>query len=278
VAKATRAAQAADGLVIAAYLSVAPAGRFLQLHLPGVAPESEGRGEVEGFSEGSERRLVKLLNGLRREAALPVMVTLTFPAEVEVTAFDAKACKLAWSKRMRREYGKRWAHIWRLEAHPELSRALGRMHPHFHLLAWNAFYDFTKVSQLWTEVVWAVLKLDECLVDDGGRSVKEKHLAAGTSCERVRKWAGVIYCAKTYIAKPEEYPVGKAGRLWGYFNRRCLPMAAVVRIPLTHQQAIYARRAVEEWMRERKIESEHLICTFFCDDPVAFAARLGVKM
>lgn len=264
-----------SGLVIASYLQIRRDGRLVQLHLPGMPPvETPKRGDIEGFSEASQRRLLEMLHSIRRDAALPVMVTLTFPEELTVSALEAKRCRRTWEERMKYKFGSKWCNLWRLEAHPEMSRRLGRVHPHFHLLTWGAFYDFAEVSKSWTEVVWEVLSVDLFLADSDGRSVRGKHLAAGTSCERVRKWEGVIYCAKSYIAKDEEFPLGKAGRVWGYANRAALPLADEERIPLTSTEATLVRVEVEAWMAERRIVSEHLICTFFDNDPSAFVARL----
>lgn len=264
-----RAQRASDGLVIAAYLSVAPDGRLVQAHLPGIAPEApEKRGECDGFSKSSERRLLALLHTIRRDAELPVMVTLTFPEEIKVSSSEAKACRRAFARRCRRKHPN-WCALWRIEAHPEMSARLGRMHPHFHLLTWGAFYDFQWVSETWADVIWEVLDLDKGMSD-----VKEKCRRAGTNCERVRKWAGVAYCAKSYIAKEEEYPIGKAGRIWGWDWRANIPLADVIRVPLTVAQAARVRVEIERWMDEQRIVSEHLICTFFDDDPSAFAERL----
>ncbi len=269
-----RSAKRADGLVIASYLAVRRDGRLVQLNLSGVPNEPPKRGQVDGFSEDSQRRLLVFLHSVRRDAALPVMVTLTFPEELTVSASEAKACRHAWEKRMKRLHGKRWCNVWRLEAHPEMSRRLGRVHPHFHLLTWGAFYDFAEVSRSWNETVFEVLKIDENLRDNTGRLVKEKHIAAGTNCERVRKWEGVVYCTKSYIAKAEDFPLGKAGRVWGWCNRKGLPLAEELRIPLTHAQTFAVRQQIERWMVERNIKSEHLICTFFDSDPEAMLRRL----
>lgn len=270
-----RAKREANGLVIAAYLSVRRDARIVQLHLPGMPPvEMPTRGVCDGFSEDAQKRLLNVLHSIRRDAELPVMVTLTFPAEIAVTPAEAKACRLAWEKRMDRTKGRFWCNIWRLEAHPEMSRRLGRVHPHFHLLTWGAFYDFAEVSRTWTEVVWSVLKIDPSLCDDSGELVRAKHERAGTSCERIHKWAGVVYCAKTYLAKAEEFPVGEAGRVWGYHNRDELPIAPLERIDLTTLEAVAVRKEVERWMAEQKIVSEHLVCTIYQDDPSSFVKRL----
>jgi hypothetical protein len=264
-----RGAERINGLVIAAYLSFSRDGRLVQLHLPGIAPErGETRGKVDGFSDESRRRLVTYLHRIRRDAPLPTMVTLTFPAEISVTAKEAKACRRAFAKRMRKAYPA-WCALWRLEAHPEMSRRLGRMHPHFHILTWGAWYDLAAVSEAWTACVWNVLELDGEM-----RGVKEKHRSAGTNCERVRKWAGVAYCAKQYIAKEEDYPLGKSGRVWGWDWRANLPLASVERVGLTLTQAAAVVRQVERWMDSQGIVSESLVRTIYDDDPAAFVAKL----
>lgn len=273
--RATASAPArADGLVIAAYLSVTDEGRLVQLKLPGIAPEApETRGDVEGFSDASRRRLVAYLHRIRRDAPLPTMMSLTFPEEFVVTPQEAKQCRRAFAKRVRKKYAL-WCSLWRLEAHPEMSTRLGRVHPHFHMLTWGAWYDLQWVSDVWTDIVWKVLRIDYGVCDAEGKLVKVKHLLAGTNCEKVRKWEGVIYCAKTYVAKEEEYPIGKAGRVWGWDWRDNLPLAEERTIPLTHGQAFEVRLQVQAWMREERIVSEYLLCTFFQDDPCAFVERL----
>ncbi len=273
-AKEQGAKRCANGLVIASYLAVRKSGRLVQLSLPGGNLEPPVRGDVEGFSASSQRRLLRLLHSIERNVELPVMVTLTFPSELTVSPDEARMCRKAWEKRMERSYGAKWCAVWRLEAHPEMSRRLGRVHPHFHLLTWGAFYDFAEVSRSWQETVFSVLKVDSHLRDAQGHLVAEKHLRAGTNCERVRKWEGVVYCTKSYLAKEEDYPLGKAGRVWGWFNRKALPIAEETRIPLTHLQASFVRARVELWMREKNIKSDHLVCTFFDSNPVGFVAWL----
>jgi len=218
-----------------------------------------------------------LLHSIKRDAALPVMVTLTFPAELRVSPAEAKACRLAWEKRMIRRYGSRWCSIWRLEAHPELSAKLGRVHPHFHCLTWGAWYDLRELSEAWTSVIWEVLDVDPCLSDADGELVRDKSDKAGTNAERLRCWGGVVYCGKNYIAKEEAYPLGKAGRVWGYCRRSKLPLAKVERVPLSVAEVVAVRCAVEKWMDEKNIVSESLIRTFFCESPLTFVGRLMAK-
>lgn len=151
------------------------------------------------------------------------------------------------------------------------------MCPHLHLLCWNVWFDLSWLSAAWTSVIWSVLKVDECLADETGRLVREKSLAAGTSAERVREWGGVAYMVKAYMAKEEEYPLGKSGRVWGWWKRKRMPLAAETRVELTPLQVIAIKRRVREWMAAKRINSEYLVRTIFCDDPSAFAAALMVE-
>lgn len=261
----------ARGLVKAAYLSVFDDGRAVELQLPGLPPMKElTRGDIEGMSDESRRRLLAVMHRIRRDAPLPVMLTVTFPEELTVTGAEAKACYRALAKRIERG-NVRWSALWRLEAHPEMSKRLGRMHPHLHLLCWNVWFDLAWLSEAWADVVWTVLEVDKGMTD-----VREKLVKAGTSAERVRKWAGVAYVVKAYMAKGEEYPLGKSGRVWGWWKGERLPLAKATRVELTNLQVVTIKRRVWEWMAVKRIKSEHMIRTIFCDDPTAFAAALLV--
>jgi len=226
------------------------------------------------MSEKSKRRLLALLNTLRRDAPLPIMLTVEFPEELTVSAQEAKRCYLALAKRLEREHGDRWSALWRVEAHPEMSKRLGRVCPHLHILCWNIWFDLDGLSRDWAEVCLAVLGYDDQLCDAEGRRVFEKHVAAGTSAERVKKWEGVAYMVKQYMAKEEEYPLGKAGRVWGWWKFDRLPIAPVRREVLTPRQVVIVQKRVREWMAARGLNGEYALRSLFCEDPSALAARL----
>lgn len=269
-------ARSATGLGKTAYLAVHRDARLVELYLPGVAPkQSEKRGDCEGCSEDSRRRLMAKLHTIRRDAPLPTMITLTFPEEVNITVAEAKVCRRAFMKRIQRRHAEICA-IWRVEAHPEMSLRLGRVHPHFHMLTWNAWFDLEWLSWQWTRTVWSVLDLDPCLMDDAGRVVAEKHLKAAVNTERVRKWEGVTYCAKQYIAKEEEYPIGKAGRVWGWDNGALLPCSAVEKIELTNAQAAAVISRARKWMDAKGIVSERdtVLRSYYVEDPDLFLQLL----
>lgn len=262
-----------SGLVKVSYLAVHSDGRSIQLVLPGLPQQPVKRGKCDGMSEDAGRRLEAFLQTLRRDAPLPTMQSLTFPEEVIVTPDEAKQCRKAFEKKIIRRHPE-YASIWRLEAHPEMSTRLGRVCPHFHCLVWGAWFDLQWCSDEWTSTVWEVLRIDDCLMDKDGRSVKEKHRLAGVNTEKVKRWAGVIYCAKKYIAKDEEYPLGEAGRVWGYCQRRKLPISSVRRIVLTNEQTIRAVQFVWRWMKSKNIKSEYLLRRIFVDDPDFFATKI----
>jgi hypothetical protein len=263
------------GLVKPAYLAVYDNGRVVELSLPGMPPlKCAPRGECEGMSEDSRRRLLGELQRIDRRAQLPVMVSLTFPEELVVTASEAKAVKRAFVKRLKRKH-KRLGLVWRLEAHPEMSARLGRVCPHFHMLTWGAWFDLGWVRRAWTSCIWSVLRVDECLADSAGRLIREKSVTAGTNCERIRTWAGVPYCVKMYLGKEEEYPLGKAGRVWGWDFKNRIPFARERRIELTHLQVVAIKRRVMEWMSARGISTEYgPMRIIHCDAPTEFAAAL----
>lgn len=270
-----REAVRSDGLVKPAYLAVYGQGRLVELCLPGIPPLHDvgTRGVCEGMSADSKRRLMTVLQSIRRDAPLPIMMTLTFPEEVTVTPSEAKACRRAFAKRIAREH-EDFCALWRLEAHPEMSTRLGRVCPHFHLLIWGCWFDLEWVSATWTSVVWSVLEIDDCLSGKDGRLVREKHRAAATNTERIKKWAGVAYCVKQYLGKDEEFPLGKAGRVWGWDCAAKLPISEVTKIVLGPLETARVQRGIRAWMDEKGIRSEFVLRAVFHERPTALAARL----
>ena len=79
------------------------------------------------------------------------------------------------------------------------------------------------------------------------------HLQAGSRCERIRSWGGVMwYCAK-YLAKDDsgflaELPLGRS---WGIFNRGFVPWAKIVEIDLAVDVAVRLRRVARRYLEHR---------------------------
>ena len=70
------------------------------------------------------------------------------------------------------------------------------------------------VSRSWYEVVG---------------SGDERHLTAGTRCERVRSWRGVVSYAAKYLGEPERLQLHQEppGRFWGVWYKDLLPIEMV---------------------------------------------------
>lgn len=212
------------------------------------------RGAISGFSKWSRRRLLRLLGMVRKDAPLPLFITLTYPATFP-SAAQSKRDLDAFLKRLARAYPAASA-IWRLEAQK-------RGAPHYHLLVWGTgFVPHQWVAQSWYDVVG---------------SGDEKHLAAGTRVERVRSWRGVWSYTSKYIAKasipPDSELWKNPGRFWGIHNRAALPI--VEPTVVTISQRTYWRLQLRMLKERGKVfEAGHCwTITHFCDDPHIWVAR-----
>jgi hypothetical protein len=95
------------------------------------------------------------------------------------------------------------------------------------------------------------------------------HLAAGLRVERVRSWGGVMsYCAK-YMAKAdcEFLSDVEFGRSWGIFNRKSMPWAKIIEMPLDEETGVRIRRIARRYLERRSgrlIRAPYGI-TLYCD-------------
>ena len=181
------------------------------------------RGNVEGFSNASRRRLMRKIAAIDRETleTPPIFGTLTYPGEWPSDPKQWKRDLDAWGKRLRRRHPNACV-IWKLE--PQKRGA-----PHYHLLIFNVPHlDKHWLAQSWYEVV-----------DSGD----ERHLRAGTRIESIRTWRGVMSYASKYTAKVvDELPEGweAVGRMWGIIGRDNLPIH-IVRFGINREQALKLR-------------------------------------
>src|SRR5262249_39067427 len=86
------------------------------------------RGDIKGFSYGSRRRLMLTIGTIKRDAQLPMFITLTYPEKFP-TPSEAKRHLDTFFKRMKRVFPAHGS-IWKLE--PQQRGA-----PHYHLLTWG---------------------------------------------------------------------------------------------------------------------------------------------
>lgn len=200
---------------------------------------------------------MRLIHTVKRKAAQPAFVTLTFPDEVIPSPREAKVFLDTLFKRWKRR-SPALSGIWRLEAHPDRSRRLEKPVPHFHLLVWGAWIDRFELSRDWSEIVCS----------ESAQAVFWKHLGAGTKVESIRSWRGVCNYAAEYIGKDEEESLGEnAGRIWGVFNRDALPVAKAECIKLSTPQVIRAVRWIKRFLRSRGVKWEYLPTSIYLECP-----------
>lgn len=163
------------------------------------------RGEVNSFSRGSRKRISRLVGCIGKGASLPLLVTLTYPAEFSRSPVEWARHLEAWVKRLRREYGDVCV-IWRREFQV-------RGAPHFHLAIWGApWLPAGWVARSWYEVVG---------------SGDERHKEAGTRVEYPRtrtRW--LLYLVKELGKEVQATARGalaflgvSMGRSWGVWGR-----------------------------------------------------------
>lgn len=208
------------------------------------ALEQPLRGEVEGMSRKSRKRLLDLFASLDRDyLASAIFVTLTYGQQWPSPA-QAKVHLDSFQKRLSRAYPD-LAAIWRMEFQK-------RGAPHFHLLVLGVGYiDKDDLQRMWGEVIGP-----EHNDQKTGRF-------AFTRVEKMRSSNGAVYYMAKYVAKSgdgfnyrpyltasqdEEAPEQPArhGRTWGVRGRSNLVYAEVVSVRLMIGAASAARAALME--------------------------------
>lgn len=164
--------------------------------------EPPPRGDVVEFSYKSRQRLAFI--AANTAVRFKTMITLTYPAEYSQDGETIKQHFHAFLTFCRRDFGKP-NYLWFLEFQR-------RGAPHFHvLLDW----PFPKDRELASAVRFRVSATWYRVVD----SKDEKHLAAGTRCERLRSFLGGARYAVKYAFKMRQKSVPplyqNVGRFWG---------------------------------------------------------------
>ena len=233
-------------------------------HLP--RPGKGGRrGSIQGFSNASRRRLLYLIARVKRDADLPLFITLTFPA-VYPDAKVAKGELHTFFDRVRRAFPD-VGMIWKLEPQD-------RGAPHFHLLAWGADVKDMRlfVPQAWYEIA-------------GGGDWNHYLFHAGClhpyrSCvEPVRSWKGVWFYAAKYLGKTFAVDGWNfVGRYWGVHNVGKIPLGEMMEVQVDTRVAIvmqrYQRRFAFHHKRLRLRENPTV--TTFCDADQWVTRILGI--
>lgn len=153
------------------------------------------RGAIVGLSRQSRMRLMHYARNLQQ---LTHMLTLTYPG---LFTNDGRRVKRDWAtfrKWLRREYPELGG-LWILEFQR-------RGAPHLHAFL-NGPIPYSEVADRWYDIVG---------------SGDERHRAAGTQIDMLRKPTAVASYAAKYAAKLEQKNVPlsflRVGRMWGRFN------------------------------------------------------------
>jgi hypothetical protein len=180
------------------------------------------RGEIQGFSSASRRRLMALMAQVDRTQLTrkPLFITLTYPRDYPASARVYKA----HLKEFLRRFNRRYPHtpiIWRLEYQE-------RGAPHYHLMVFTRwFIPWRWVAGQWYEATGAREYLT---------------LISGTETRAIRSWRGVQFYAAKYMSKSKALPSGeRPGRLWGVACRKDLPIRLqIIRLDWTHFHTLQA--------------------------------------
>lgn len=169
------------------------------------------RGDVKGFSKASRKRMIHQCAKMGK--SIPIFITLTYGKDYPSDPADWKSHLATWGKRLVR-YNPALSAIWRLE--PQKRGA-----PHYHLLVYQKNGKQPFVCKDWIAKSWS-----EVL----GKYSNDDHLKAGTKVEALRSCRGAAFYVSKYCAKlPDDDDFKgeweRAGRLWGSFNKSCLPVA-----------------------------------------------------
>jgi hypothetical protein len=168
------------------------------------------RGNVDIFTDGSRRRMLKFLRS--SDAGYRSIGTLTYPSE-----FDASSFRAHW-----RAFASRWRRLFAGDVSASIFWFLEFQQngqPHFH------FFCNRYIEKGWLSVAWYDITKTGCVL----------HAKAGTNIQGLRgaKSSYIAYAAK-YAAKnnqktlPDMYKDSGAGRWWGIVGNRDIVSAAIM--------------------------------------------------
>jgi len=197
-------------------------------------PKPGKRGEVQGFSDASRFRMLKMVSGIDwQEAGRCHFITLTYPDHYY--GIDKQWLKLhreLFWQYFERHVGHEVSGIWRTEWKPrKTGKWIGHIMPHHHIICFREKY-------VWK---WDVRDLWESAI--GWREYVDVNV------KRMRNQKQVGYYVAKYAAKSDcllgiasyrsKFPPGRA---WGRFRIDRFPSANIQEIQLSEDRALEAYR------------------------------------
>jgi hypothetical protein len=212
------------------------------------------RGRIKGFSSASRRRLMTTIGKIRRDAELPLFITLTYPDKF-VDPLQSKIHIDTMLKRSTRKFSKMgW--IWKLEPQD-------RGAPHYHLLVWGVNLEEARefIPNAWFEIA-------------GGGDIKHLFWHQGkcgngnTHCvQRVNSFRGVWAYAAKYLGKTFQvagWGDKWTGRYWGVGCAANIPFGEMRTKEIEYTQAVKVMRLGRRFAGIKKHKARRSQ-TIFCD-------------
>lgn len=204
---------------------------LLKSHRGGEKDDQVGgglRGAVQGFSVASRRRLMRTIASIKRDAELPLFITLTYP-NLYPDARSSKKHLDTFFKRFNRAFPGHGS-IWKLE--PQKRGA-----PHYHILTWGIQPGdpLNWIPSAWHDIA-------------GGGDINHLHWHMGAlgnqhCVQQVYSHNGVMRYASKYLGKTFEVEGWQnVGRFWGVINRENIPFGELVIEEVTRKKAIEIMR------------------------------------
>ncbi len=211
------------------------------------------RGGIQGFSAAARRRLLYTVQSVRRDAELPLFITLTYPRDFP----DPKTSKRhldTFFKRMARALPSHGT-IWKLE--PQQRGA-----PHYHLLTWGLSLE---VARKFVPYAWTDIASDG---DEIHLMWHEGELGNGNvhCVQQVYSRNGVLRYASKYLGKTFDvagWDDQWTGRFWGIVNRGNIPFGELVQKEVSESQAVTVNRYQRRFSGLKRRNNKAL--TIFCD-------------
>jgi hypothetical protein len=242
------------------------------------------RGKIMDFTRKSRQRMQRKLCLIDEgRAGLPAFITLTYPEEYSAEWEVWKKHLNAFSHALVRKWPEVWG-VWRLEFQQ-------RGAPHYHFLLWDGpVVKMREVIHMNTGKLMCVpipgdedhrnQQVFEWMSNTWFRVVKSgdpKHLLAGTRCEQVMTWGGVVHYASKYLAKlpdGEFCPVDFTGRFWGVIQESLWKRNAIFEQEISEATFYRMRRIITQYLQRltnsKRPIKEHQGITVFLDSLQSF--------
>lgn len=199
------------------------------------------RGKISDFSRASRKRMMEFLASTRNLKKV-VFVTLTYPSAWQDKPERWKRDIDTFLKRLNRLAPKCFG-MWRIEAQK-------RGAPHYHLIL-SGHPSSVGRFRKWIKLAWY----------DIVGSGDEKHLAAGTQCDKVFSRKHAMHYVSKYLSKEEKDShqftntdgevIRHIGKHWGIFNRAAADTSAFGEYFLSPREFVELRRVVSKWLKSK---------------------------